>query len=130
MRKVRGIKSMSKSEICMLKYERKQGNWTQENSFCLTFLLPFWSFLAILGLGQKKPIFFKELDFKNGFNDLKTKLVTSNYQLYSTILNTWTKFLYIFMHNLNSNIFFTIGVPEKKCTPPILPHFSINNYFA
>ena len=49
---------MSKSQIVMIEYERKQGNWTHEHIFGLTVLL-FGTLLTILGLGQKMPIFLE-----------------------------------------------------------------------
>ena len=44
----------------MLKYERKQGDWTQEHIFGLTFFL-LETFLAILGLGKKCIFFYNKI---------------------------------------------------------------------
>ena len=44
MQKVKEKRSTSKSEICMLKYERKQGNWAEEHLFGLTFFFSFGTF--------------------------------------------------------------------------------------
>ena len=67
--KCRRKKSTSKSEIFMLKHERKQGNWTKEHIFGLIFLL-LGTFLATLGLGQKC-LFFENQISKNYLINLK-----------------------------------------------------------
>ena len=49
--------SRKKGEICIHKYDRTLGNWVKEHVLGLIFF-HFGTFLAILGHGQKMPIFF------------------------------------------------------------------------
>ena len=63
----------------MLKYERKQGNWTLKQIFGLFiyfFLKPFWPYWV----WAKKCLFFYNQISKNYFITLKTKFVTPNYK--------------------------------------------------
>ena len=68
-----------KVNFFMLKYERKQGNWTLEHFFERFFFGAFWDLFCHIGSGAKKCRFFKNRISKKYLITLKTKFVTPNY---------------------------------------------------